>query len=150
MVIPQLTKSPQAQPSATAACARLDHTTLEHAGGFSCHTPRSSANFHDSGCGRVRRASYGVPAIWTLLADQDCSSGRFDPGGPPCPEPQVQVGLGIMLVIAVVVLALAALWWWGMKRRFREGRKLLPQVWLLLIGASVLTLAVVTLLLVLP
>jgi len=90
-----------------------------------------------------------VPVTWTMLAKQECSSGLFDPGGPPCPEPQAQYGLGILLVIAAVVLVFGVFWWWGMKRRYREGRKFMPQIWLLAIGGSVLLVGAVTALVVL-
>jgi hypothetical protein len=125
-------------------------TTLERADAFPghsrspLHTLRVWSRTHRSG------TMLRVPGVWTTLAKHDCSSGRFDPGGPPCPEPQVQYGLAIMLVIAAVVLVLAALWWWGMKRRYRQGRKLLPQIWLLAIGPPVLILGALTLFLVLP
>lgn len=81
---------------------------------------------------------WAVSMIPTVFASQDCSSGRFGPGGRPCPEPQIQYGVGLIVVIGVVALALAALWWWAVMRRYRPGQRLLPRVWWLLIGWSVL------------
>jgi hypothetical protein len=98
---------------------------------------------HDSG------TTWPVFVIWTVIANQDCSGGRFSHGGRPCPEPQVQYGVGLMAVIGVGVLALGALWWWGVTRRYGTERKALPQVWLLLIGWLLLAIGAVVALFVL-
>jgi hypothetical protein len=90
-----------------------------------------------------------VSVIGTVLASRDCSGGRFGGGGPPCPEPQVQYGVGLMAVIGVVALALGALWWWGVTRLHRTDRRALPQMWLLLIGWSLLAIGAVVALFVL-
>jgi hypothetical protein len=81
---------------------------------------------------------WAVLMMPTVVASQDCSSGRFGPGGRPCPEPQIQYGVGVLVFVGVVALPLAALWWWAVMHRYRPGQRLLPRVWWLLTGWSVL------------